>query len=100
MTGELPLPPHVDLERVSEVWRVDYEARFADANAWASEHGLEPAASDSRRVCLLAVDVQNTFCTPGFELFVAGRSGPARSTTTGGSARSSTGTWARSPRAW
>jgi nicotinamidase-related amidase len=75
MTGELPLPPHVDLERVSEVWRVDYEARFADANAWASEHGLEPAASDSRRVCLLAVDVQNTFCTPGFELFVAGRSG-------------------------
>jgi nicotinamidase-related amidase len=42
---------------------------------WAQEHGLEPAGSDARRVCLLAVDVQNTFCTPGFELFVAGRSG-------------------------
>ena len=27
------------------------------------------------RVGLVAVDVQNTFCTPGFELFVAGRSG-------------------------
>jgi nicotinamidase-related amidase len=26
-------------------------------------------------LCLLAVDVQNTFCIPGFELFVAGRSG-------------------------
>jgi nicotinamidase-related amidase len=26
-------------------------------------------------VCLLAVDVQNTFCIPDFELFVAGRSG-------------------------
>ncbi len=24
------------------------------------------------RVCLLAIDVQNTFCTPGFELFVPG----------------------------
>ncbi|MGH9389011.1 MAG: isochorismatase, partial [Vicinamibacteria bacterium] len=75
MRGELPLPPHVDLERVGEVWRVDYEARFRDARAWAKEHGIEPAARDERRVCLLAVDVQNTFCTPGFELFVTGRSG-------------------------
>ncbi len=73
--GELPLPPHVDLERVGEVWRVDYEARFRDARAWAEEHGIEPAARDERRVCLLAVDVQNTFCAPGFELFVTGRSG-------------------------
>jgi nicotinamidase-related amidase len=72
---ELPLPPHVDLAHVGEVWRVDYEARFADASAWAAEHGLEPATADTRRVCLFLVDMQNTFCTPGFELFVAGRSG-------------------------
>jgi nicotinamidase-related amidase len=75
MPGELPLPPHVDLGRVADVWRVDYEARFRDASGWATEHGLTPAASDKTRVCLLAVDVQNTFCTPDFELFVAGRSG-------------------------
>jgi nicotinamidase-related amidase len=75
MPGELPLPPHVDLGRVADVWRVDYEARFRDASGWATEHGLIPAASDGTRVCLLAVDVQNTFCTPDFELFVAGRSG-------------------------
>ena len=75
VTRELPLPPHVDLERVAEVWRVDYETRFADASAWATEHALEPAANDATRVCLLLVDSQNTFCTPGFELFVAGRSG-------------------------
>jgi hypothetical protein len=75
MQGELPLPPHVDPERVGDVWRVDYEARFADAAAWAAEHALDPAIDDTTRVCLLAVDVQNTFCTPGFELFVAGRSG-------------------------
>jgi nicotinamidase-related amidase len=75
MPGELPLPPHVDLGRVSEVWRVDYEARFREAAAWAAEHSLPPASTDSTRVCLLAVDVQNTFCTPEFELFVAGRSG-------------------------
>ena len=75
MTGELPLPPYVDFERAGEVWRVDYEARFAEATAWAAEHGLERAANDATRVCLLLVDVQNTFCTPGFELFVGGRSG-------------------------
>ncbi|MGZ8695647.1 MAG: isochorismatase, partial [Gaiellaceae bacterium] len=43
--------------------------------SWAELHGLAPAARDSLRVCLLAVDVQNTFCIPDFELFVAGRSG-------------------------
>lgn len=75
MPGELPLPSHFDLGRVGEVWRVDYEARFHDATAWAEEHGLSAAASDETRVALLVVDAQNTFCTPGFELFVAGRSG-------------------------
>lgn len=75
MDTGLPLPPHFDPERVGEVWRVDYAARFEDARAWAAEHDLRPAAEDDQRVCLLLVDTQNTFCTPGFELFVAGRSG-------------------------
>jgi nicotinamidase-related amidase len=75
MSGELPIPPHVDFSRVGEVWRVDYESRFKDATAWAKEHDVRAAASDDLRVCLLLVDVQNTFCTPGFELFVGGRSG-------------------------
>ncbi|HEX6651340.1 MAG TPA: hypothetical protein VF072_01245 [Thermoleophilaceae bacterium] len=72
---ELPVPPHFDPDRVGEVWRVDYEQRARDAAAWAAEHGIRPASADSPRVCLLAVDVQNTFCIPGFELFVGGRSG-------------------------
>jgi nicotinamidase-related amidase len=72
---ELPVPAHFDPDRVGEVWRVPYEDRARDASAWAEKHGLRPAAGDSFRVCLLAVDVQNTFCVPDFELFVAGRSG-------------------------
>jgi nicotinamidase-related amidase len=59
------------------VWRVPYEERAAQAAAWARSHGLRPAALDRMRICLIAVDVQNTFCIPGFELFVAGRSGRA-----------------------
>jgi nicotinamidase-related amidase len=72
---ELPLPPHYDPERVREVWRVPYEERARSAVAWAEEHELRPAADDAFRICLVAVDVQNTFCIPDFELFVAGRSG-------------------------
>jgi nicotinamidase-related amidase len=72
---ELPLPAHFDPSRVGEVWRVRYEDRAREAPAWAENHGLGPAAEDAFRLCLLAVDIQNTFCIPDFELFVAGRSG-------------------------
>jgi nicotinamidase-related amidase len=75
MTPELPLPPHFDPSTIDQVWHVDYQARFAAALEWAAEHGLQQAAEDEHRVCLLIVDAQNTFCTPGYELFVAGRSG-------------------------
>ena len=75
MPEQLPLPPHFDPDSLGEVRRVDYEARFRDARAWADEHGVAPATGDGVRTCLVVVDVQNTFCTPGFELFVGGRSG-------------------------
>ncbi|HKB20271.1 MAG TPA: hypothetical protein VKC65_04590 [Gaiellaceae bacterium] len=72
---ELPVPDFYRPERVGEVWRVPYEERARDARSWADEHGIRPANDDELRICLLAVDVQNTFCIPGFELFVGGRSG-------------------------
>jgi nicotinamidase-related amidase len=72
---ELPVPDFHRPERVGEVWRVPYEERARDARLWAAEQGIRPAVEDTVRICLLAVDVQNTFCVPGFELFVGGRSG-------------------------
>jgi nicotinamidase-related amidase len=71
----LPIPPHFDPDAVGVVWRVSYEDRAHEAEIWAAEHGLRPATEDTMRICLVAVDVQNTFCLPAFELFVAGRSG-------------------------
>jgi len=71
----LPLPPHWKPDRVGEVWRVDYAARFEDAERWRAKQSISPAADDRFRVALVVVDMQNTFCSPGFELFVAGRSG-------------------------
>jgi nicotinamidase-related amidase len=57
------------------VWRVAYEDRAREAPAWAAAHGVGPASEDAVRIALLAVDVQNTFCIPDFELYVGGRSG-------------------------
>ena len=71
------LPAHFDAEKVSEMYRVPYEERAADAKLWRDEHSVAPSSSDEHRVGLLLVDVQNTFCIPEFELFVAGRSGMA-----------------------
>src|SRR5262245_25529216 len=69
---ELPLPPHWDPDRIEEIRRVPYETRADEATAWAAAHGIGPGREDERRVGLLLVDCQNTFCTPGFELFVPG----------------------------
>ena len=75
MAGPLPLPPHVRPERVGEVWKVEYEARFADAWSWAVEHDVRPSARDEDARVPARRRRANTFCTPGSELFVAGRSG-------------------------
>ena len=72
---ELPIPEHFDPDTVGQVWRVPYGERAGQAAAWARRHGIAAAADDEKRVCLLAIDVQNTFCLPDFELFVGGRSG-------------------------
>jgi nicotinamidase-related amidase len=71
----LPVPAHFDPATVDEIWRVQYEELARDAEEWALEHEIQPAVEDAFRVCLVAVDVQNTFCIPAFELFVGGRSG-------------------------
>src|SRR5689334_11940382 len=73
----LPIPKHFDRSTVGSVWRVPYEGRAHEADDWARTHELRPAAEDEHRVALVVVDVQNTFCVPGFELFVTGRSGHA-----------------------
>ena len=71
----LPIPPHFNPRKSGSVWRVDYEKIAAEARGWQGEHGIAPARRDGKRICLLAIDMQNTFCIPGHELFVAGRSG-------------------------
>ena len=71
----LPIPAFFNSETVGQIWRVPYQQRAADAIAYRQTHSISASRTDTARVCLLAIDVQNTFCQPGFELFVGGRSG-------------------------
>ena len=75
--SELSIPPHFDPGKVGQVWRVPYQERAEDAKKWAAQHKIKPAFQDKFKISLLLVDVQNTFCIPGFELYVGGRTGTA-----------------------
>lgn len=71
----LPIPNFFNPARTGEIWKVDYAARAGEAHDWAKQHNLKPAFHAGTQISLLLVDTQNTFCIPGFELFVGGRSG-------------------------
>ena len=73
--SELPLPPSYDPARVGEVWAVPYQERAIQARHWAKQYAIQPAVQDKLRIALIGIDIQNTFCIPSFELFVAGLSG-------------------------
>lgn len=72
---QFPLPSFFDSARVGEIWKVDYASRAESARQYALQHKLKQASAAKDRISLLLIDVQNTFCIPGFELFVGGRSG-------------------------
>jgi hypothetical protein len=75
LSNPLPMPEFFQADRVAQVYRVPYQERAIAARAWAQQYDITPASQDSLRLCLLLIDVQNTFCLPEFELYVGGRSG-------------------------
>ena len=73
----LPIPPHYNSAKVGEVWNVSYEECAREAEQWARGKNIVPSSQDEFRLSLVLVDLQNTFCIPGFELYVGGASGTA-----------------------
>jgi nicotinamidase-related amidase len=73
----LPTPEFYNPESVGTVYRVDYAQRFNDALVYRARHGIQPGPTDLQKTWLLLIDIQNTFCIPGFELFVGGTGGNA-----------------------
>ncbi len=75
MHSPLPIPDHFDPDKMDKIWKIPFQKRAEEAEQWAHKHNIKPAAEDECKICLVLVDVQNTFCIPDFELFVAGPSG-------------------------
>ena len=72
---KLPIPEHFDAAKVGEVWKVPYQNLAYSAKQYAKKYDIKSANQDQKKICLLIIDAQNTFCIPEFELFVGGRSG-------------------------
>ena len=69
----LPLPPFYNPANVVNDARwIDYMGVHTAALDWRKQHGLRASATDRRKVGLLVIDAQNTFCHPKGELFVGG----------------------------
>ena len=73
--NSLPSPSFFDSEKVSHFWRVPYQIRANVAKQWREKYQITSSVEDKTKIILLLIDVQNTFCLPDFELFVAGKSG-------------------------
>jgi len=69
---EYPVPDFFDESMTSEVWQVLYQERANFALDWRGQHDINFASQDDKKICLMLIDCQNTFCIEGFELFVAG----------------------------
>ncbi|MDJ0729681.1 MAG: isochorismatase [Crocosphaera sp.] len=73
--NSLPIPSFFDAKKVNKFWRVPYLQRSREAKEWKEKYKITSSAEDKTKIILLLIDVQNTFCLPDFELFVAGKSG-------------------------
>lgn len=71
----LPIPAHFNRDTVGQLWQVKYQERALQARQLAKQYGIKPAATDQKEIYVLGIDLQNAFCLPSGELYVAGRSG-------------------------
>ena len=66
------LPKHYDPSKADNVFQVAYQNLEADATEYRKDNNVQIAATDKYKIGLMVIDAQNTFCTPGYELYVQG----------------------------
>ncbi len=66
------LPKHYDASKADQVYRIAYQNLAQEGLAYKAAEQITDAATDKFKIALMPIDVQNTFCIPGFELFVQG----------------------------
>ncbi len=72
-TADLPVPDFFDRRSVCELRPITYERIMEEGLLTARK--VRPAAEDGRKIALVPIDAQLSFCRPGAALFVSGRSG-------------------------
>lgn len=65
-------PRHYDASQANKVYRTNYAQLATDAQHHKQAEKITNAATDTFKIALMNIDMQNTFCIPGYELFVEG----------------------------
>jgi len=66
------IPKHYDASKADQVYKISYQNLAGDALVYKTNNVISDAATDKFKIALMPIDVQNTFCIPGYELFVGG----------------------------
>jgi nicotinamidase-related amidase len=72
---QLPIPSFFDPKKADEVYLIDYAGIEQEALEVRRKYGVELAAADTKRICVMPIDMQIGFCSTKGQLFVGGRSG-------------------------
>jgi nicotinamidase-related amidase len=64
------IPSHYDSRKADQVYRIAYQGLASSATEYKNAEGITNASTDKYKIALMPIDMQNTFCIPGFELFV------------------------------
>ena len=75
MRSILPLPACFQEKAFGDVYSPDIGSIEIVADYWAHEYSITNYAEDKKKICLVPIDVQNSFCIPGYSLYVGGKHG-------------------------
>ncbi|AHB41601.1 TPA: isochorismatase [Patescibacteria group bacterium] len=63
-------PKHHDVSKADQVYRIAYQNLAEEGILYKANQSITDSATDKFKIALMPIDMQNTFCIPGFELFV------------------------------
>ncbi len=69
---QFQIPSFFDRTNATKIYPISYGKLAKDGNDFAKSNGIKPGSADKKKIGLMIIDAQNTFCHPQGELFVAG----------------------------
>ncbi len=69
---QYPLPGFFDANNTTKIYPIPYGTLATEGLSFAKANKVAPASADKKKIGLMIIDAQNTFCNPQGELFVTG----------------------------